>query len=210
MRSCFDSPVGRVGPFGVDVPRTRIRKANPRKGAAALRLDGHISETPDAREAIRTLRATIQNELRELYENLNPSDVVKVARHSARPQALDYIELVFDEFVELHGDRAFGDDRAMIAGFAKLEDQKVLVVGQHKGRTIKEREERLLGCAHPEGYRKALEKMKLAAKFRLPIICLIDTPGAYPGSGLKSAARPAASPSTSATCRSCGRPWSAS
>ncbi len=146
-------------------------------------LESHLSESPDAREAIRTLRATIQQELRELYENLGPSDIVKVARHSARPQALDYIELVFDEFVELHGDRAFGDDRAMIAGFAKLEDQKVLVVGQHKGRTIKEREERFFGCAHPEGYRKALEKMKLAAKFRLPIICLIDTPGAYPGIG---------------------------
>ena len=119
----------------------------------------------------------------ELYENLDPVRIVKVARHSARPQTLDYIELVFDEFVELHGDRAFGDDRAMITGFAKLEDQKVLVVGQHKGRTIKERDERYFGCAHPEGYRKALDKMKLAAKFRLPIICLIDTPGAYPGIG---------------------------
>jgi acetyl-CoA carboxylase carboxyl transferase subunit alpha len=146
-------------------------------------LESHITETPDARETIRTLRTTIQQELRQLYENLSPSDVVKVARHSARPQTLDYIELIFDEFVELHGDRAFGDDRAIVTGFAKLEDQKVLVVGQHKGRTIKEREERYFGCAHPEGYRKALEKMKLAAKFRLPIICLIDTPGAYPGIG---------------------------
>lgn len=146
-------------------------------------LESQISESPEARDAIRALRTTIQHELRELYEHLSPSDVVKVARHSARPQTLDYIELVFDEFVELHGDRAFGDDRAMVTGFAKLDDQKVLVVGQHKGRTIKEREERFFGCAHPEGYRKALEKMKLAAKFRLPIICLIDTPGAYPGIG---------------------------
>jgi acetyl-CoA carboxylase carboxyl transferase subunit alpha len=146
-------------------------------------LESHISDTPDAREAIRTLRAQIQQELRELYDKLGPSEIVKVARHSARPQTLDYIELVFDEFVELHGDRAFGDDRAMVTGFAKLEDQKVLVVGQHKGRTIKERNECYFGCAHPEGYRKALEKMKLAAKFRLPIICLIDTPGAYPGIG---------------------------
>jgi acetyl-CoA carboxylase carboxyl transferase subunit alpha len=146
-------------------------------------LESHISDTPDTREAIRTLKAQIQQELRELYEKLDPSEIVKVARHSARPQTLDYIELIFDEFVELHGDRAFGDDRAMVTGFAKLEDQKVLVVGQHKGRTIKERNECYFGCAHPEGYRKSLEKMKLAAKFRLPIICLIDTPGAYPGIG---------------------------
>jgi acetyl-CoA carboxylase carboxyl transferase subunit alpha len=146
-------------------------------------LESQLNETPDVREAIRTLRTQIQQELRELYDKLGPSEIVKVARHSARPQTLDYIELVFDEFVELHGDRAFGDDRAMVTGFAKLEDQKVLVVGQHKGRTIKEKNECYYGCAHPEGYRKSLEKMRLAAKFRLPIICLIDTPGAYPGIG---------------------------
>jgi acetyl-CoA carboxylase carboxyl transferase subunit alpha len=146
-------------------------------------LESQLSETPDVREAIRSLRVQIQHETRELYEKLGPADIVKVARHSARPQTLDYIELVFDEFVELHGDRAFGDDRAMVTGFAKLEDQKVLVVGQHKGRTIKEKNECYYGCAHPEGYRKSLEKMQLAAKFRLPIICLIDTPGAYPGIG---------------------------
>jgi acetyl-CoA carboxylase carboxyl transferase subunit alpha len=146
-------------------------------------LESQLNETPDVREAIRTLRAQIQQELRELYDKLGPSEIVKVARHSARPQTLDYIELVFDEFVELHGDRAFGDDRAMVTGFAKLDDQKVLVVGQHKGRTIKEKNECYYGCAHPEGYRKSLEKMRLAAKFRLPIICLIDTPGAYPGIG---------------------------
>jgi acetyl-CoA carboxylase carboxyl transferase subunit alpha len=153
------------------------------KGRQLAALESQLGETPDVREAIRTLRAQIQQELRELYEKLGPSDIVKVARHSARPQTLDYIELVFDEFVELHGDRAFGDDRAMVTGFAKLEDQKVLVVGQHKGRTIKEKNECYYGCAHPEGYRKSLEKMRLAAKFRLPIICLIDTPGAYPGIG---------------------------
>jgi acetyl-CoA carboxylase carboxyl transferase subunit alpha len=146
-------------------------------------LESQPNPAPEVKEASRTLKAQIQHELRELYDKLEPSNVVKVARHSARPQSIDYIELVFDEFLELHGDRAFGDDRAMITGFAKLEDQKVLVVGQHKGRTIKEREERYWGCPHPEGYRKALEKMKLAAKFRLPIICLIDTPGAYPGIG---------------------------
>jgi acetyl-CoA carboxylase carboxyl transferase subunit alpha len=153
------------------------------RGRQLTALESQATDTPGARDAIRTLRAQIQQELRELYEKLGPSDIVKVARHSARPQTLDYIELVFDEFVELHGDRCYGDDRAIVTGFAKLEDQKVLLVGQHKGRTIKERNECFFGCAHPEGYRKALEKMKLAAKFRLPIICLIDTPGAYPGIG---------------------------
>jgi acetyl-CoA carboxylase carboxyl transferase subunit alpha len=145
--------------------------------------ESKANPTPEEREEIRGLRAQIQHELRELYGNLDPSSIVKVARHSARPQTLDYIELIFDEFVELHGDRCFGDDRAIVTGFAKLEDQKVLLVGQHKGRTIKERNECYFGCAHPEGYRKALQKMQLAAKFRLPIICLIDTPGAYPGIG---------------------------
>jgi acetyl-CoA carboxylase carboxyl transferase subunit alpha len=146
-------------------------------------LESQSNEAPNARETLRTLKSQLQQELRDLYEKLDPSDIVKVARHSARPQTLDYIELVFDEFIELHGDRCYGDDRAMVTGFAKLEDQKVLVVGQHKGRTIKEKNECYYGCAHPEGYRKALLKMELAAKFRLPIICLIDTPGAYPGIG---------------------------
>ncbi len=95
----------------------------------------------------------------------------------------DYLDLVFDEFVELHGDKFFGDDRAMRCGFAKLEQYKVMVVGYQKGKTTKERIACYHGCAHPEGYRKALAKMKLAAKYGLPVICLIDTPGAYPGVG---------------------------
>jgi acetyl-CoA carboxylase carboxyl transferase subunit alpha len=108
---------------------------------------------------------------------------VQVARHRDRPQTTDYINLIFDEFVELHGDRAIGDDRALRTGFARLGDYRVLIVGHQKGHTLKENAECLYGCAHPEGYRKALNKMELAAKFRLPIICLIDTPGAYPGIG---------------------------
>ena len=95
----------------------------------------------------------------------------------------DYLDLVFDEFVELHGDKFFGDDRAMRTGFAKLDQYKVMVVGHQKGKTIKERIACYHGCAHPEGYRKALAKMKLAAKYGLPVICFIDTPGAYPGIG---------------------------
>jgi acetyl-CoA carboxylase carboxyl transferase subunit alpha len=144
-------------------------------------LEAQLNPTPSTREAIRNLRVHINQQRRETFDNLDPWDVVKVARHLSRPQTLDYIELVFDEFVELHGDRAYGDDRAILTGFAKLEDQKVLLVGQHKGRTLKERNECNFGCAHPEGYRKALGKMTMAAKYKLPIVCLIDTPGAYPG-----------------------------
>jgi acetyl-CoA carboxylase carboxyl transferase subunit alpha len=95
----------------------------------------------------------------------------------------DYLDLVFDEFFELHGDRFFGDDRALRTGFAKLDQYKVMVIGHQKGKTTKERIACYHGCAHPEGYRKALAKMKLAAKYGLPVICLIDTPGAYPGIG---------------------------
>ena len=95
----------------------------------------------------------------------------------------DYIDLVFDEFVELHGDKFYGDDRALRTGFAKLDDFKVMLVGHQKGKTLKERNECFFGCAHPEGYRKAMEKMQLAAKYGLPIVTLIDTPGAYPGVG---------------------------
>jgi acetyl-CoA carboxylase carboxyl transferase subunit alpha len=104
-----------------------------------------------------------------------------VARHLERPQTLDYIEMIFDEFVELHGDRAVGDDRALRTGFARLGDYRVMLIGHQKGHTLKERSECMFGCAHPEGYRKALNRMRIAAKFGLPIISLIDTPGAFPG-----------------------------
>ena len=106
-----------------------------------------------------------------------------MARHKDRPHTIDYLGLVFDEFVELHGDRGFGDDRAVLCGFAKLDQRKVMVIGHEKGRTYKERTACYFGCAHPEGYRKAMAKMRLAAKFHLPVICFIDTPGAYPGIG---------------------------
>ena len=95
----------------------------------------------------------------------------------------DYLDLVFDEFLELHGDRFFGDDRAIRTGFAKLDDIKVMFVGHQKGKTLKERSACYFGCAHPEGYRKAMNKMRLAAKYGMPVICFIDTPGAYPGVG---------------------------
>jgi acetyl-CoA carboxylase carboxyl transferase subunit alpha len=134
-------------------------------------------------DEVRRIRREIANLKRKIYSDLQPWQTVLVARHPERPQFLDYVELIFDEFVELHGDRAIGDDRAIRTGFARLGDFRVLLVGHQKGRTLAERTECFYGCAHPEGYRKALNKMRLAAKFRLPIICLIDTPGAYPGIG---------------------------
>jgi acetyl-CoA carboxylase carboxyl transferase subunit alpha len=134
-------------------------------------------------EEIRRIRRELVTLKKHIYGNLNNWQTVLVARHRKRPQLLDYIELVFGEFVELHGDRAIGDDRAVRCGFARLGDFRVLLIGQQKGRSLEELKECFYGCAHPEGYRKALKNMRLAAKFRLPIICLIDTPGAFPGIG---------------------------
>ncbi len=137
----------------------------------------------DTHEELRRLRLEHKRKLQEIYENLSAWQTVQVARHKDRPYTRDYLSMVFEEFVELHGDRHFGDDRAMLTGFAKLDRYKVLVVGHQKGRTYKERTACYFGCAHPEGYRKAMQKMRLAAKFGLPVICFIDTPGAYPGIG---------------------------
>jgi acetyl-CoA carboxylase carboxyl transferase subunit alpha len=134
-------------------------------------------------DEIRRIRRELTNLLRKKYSNLTPWESVQVARHPERPHTVDYIQMIFDEFVELHGDRAIGDDRAIRTGFARLGEFRVLLVGQEKGKNQKERNECFYGCAHPEGYRKALSKMELAAKFKLPIICLIDTPGAFPGIG---------------------------
>src|SRR4051794_1102168 len=141
------------------------------------------ASSPAAGEEVREMRRRLVALKRMVYGNLNAWQTVLVARHVDRPQTCDYIDLIFEDFVELHGDRAIGDDRALRTGFARIGDFRVMLVGHQKGRTLNERKECFFGCAHPEGYRKALRTMRLAAKFRLPVISLIDTPGAYPGIG---------------------------
>ncbi len=121
--------------------------------------------------------------IRKIFTELTPWDRVRLARHPRRPHTVDYVETVFQGFLELHGDRLFGDDLAIVCGLATLGGLRVMVVGHRKGKTTKERVAANFGCAHPEGYRKALLKMKLAEKFRVPIVTLIDTQGAFPGVG---------------------------
>ncbi|MDR1493457.1 MAG: acetyl-CoA carboxylase carboxyltransferase subunit alpha [Planctomycetaceae bacterium] len=133
------------------------------------------------REEIQSLRRSLIDLQKQIYSSLQAWETVEVSRHPDRPQTVEYLNLVFDEFVELHGDRFFGDDRAVRTGWAKLDEYKVMVIGHQKGRNVKERIVCNYGCAHPEGYRKVIGKMKLAAKFGLPVICFIDTPGAFPG-----------------------------
>ena len=143
----------------------------------AAPLGGH------QQEELRRLKRELVEVQKRVFAGLDPWQTIEVSRHPDRPKTSDYLALVFDEFVELHGDKAFGDDRAMLTGFAKLDQHKVLVIGHQKGKTLAERQACHFGCAHPEGYRKAMGKMRLAAKYGLPVICLIDTPGAYPGVG---------------------------
>jgi len=147
------------------------------------RLEQGAGLTADVSEEIKRTRRELSALLKKTYSALTPWQTVLVSRHPERPQTMDYVAMIFEEFVELHGDRAFGDDQAIRCGFARLGNSKVLLVGHQKGHTLKERQACYYGCAHPEGYRKALNKMKMAAKFQLPIICLIDTPGAFPGIG---------------------------
>ena len=146
-------------------------------------LEQSSDGSEDAALTIRAMKQELTRKTRETYANLTPWQMVQVARHKDRPHTIDYLANVFDEFVELHGDKLFGDDRAIRTGFANLDKTKLMVVGHQKGRTFQDRSENFFGCAHPEGYRKAMKKMRMAAKFKLPVICFIDTPGAYPGIG---------------------------
>jgi len=132
---------------------------------------------------IRQLRSNLVSLTNKIYNNLSAWETVQVSRHPRRPLVPDYLDMMVKDFRELHGDRCFGDDRAIITGFGRIGREKVMIVGHNKGRSTKEKIDCNFGCAHPEGYRKALLKMKLAEKFQLPVVCLIDTPGAYPGIG---------------------------
>lgn len=135
----------------------------------------------DMSEETRVMEERIDSLRREIFSSLEPGHIVAVSRHIMRPTILDYINLIFTDFVEVHGDRCFGDDKAIAGGFARFNGNFVMVIGHQKGKTTKENIERNFGMAHPEGYRKAMRLMKMAEKFGRPIITFVDTPGAYPG-----------------------------
>jgi acetyl-CoA carboxylase carboxyl transferase subunit alpha len=132
---------------------------------------------------VRTMQEKVEATRREIYANLTAWQRVQIARHTSRPFFLDYVDQAFTDFVELKGDRLFGDDASMPGGLAKVGPHRCVVIGQQKGRDVKENLLRNFGSPHPEGYRKALRLMRMAEKFRLPVVALIDTPGAYPGVG---------------------------
>ncbi|MEW6075006.1 MAG: acetyl-CoA carboxylase carboxyltransferase subunit alpha [Candidatus Omnitrophota bacterium] len=137
----------------------------------------------DLSSELKNLEAKLEDLKKTTYTAMTPWQRVQIARHPQRPYTQDYIAMMMKGFLELHGDRLFGDDRAIIGGFAKIDEQKVIVMGHQKGRDTKENISRNFGCAHPEGYRKAFRLMQLAERFDMPVVIFIDTPGAYPGIG---------------------------
>lgn len=161
----FEKPIAEM--------ERELEKLRAKSDSQNIDLSAQISEMEEKLSATKA----------ELYENLTPWQRVQIARHVQRPYMLDYVSLAFTDFLELHGDRHIGDDKSMPGGLAMLGDQKVMVIGHQKGRDTKENLLRNFGSAHPEGYRKAIRLMRLAEKFRIPIVCLIDTPGAFPGIG---------------------------
>ncbi|MCG3175779.1 MAG: Acetyl-coenzyme A carboxylase carboxyl transferase subunit alpha [Candidatus Omnitrophica bacterium] len=145
----------------------------------SLSDDGNLN----LQSEVKKLEGRLDDLKKETYANLSPWQRVQIARHPKRPYALDYVRMLFTDFIELHGDRTYADDKALVGGFAKFDGTPLLVLGHQKGRDAKENIMRNFGSAHPEGYRKALRLMKCAEKFRLPIVAFVDTPGAYPGIG---------------------------
>lgn len=137
----------------------------------------------DLSSETKKLEEKLEHLKKDTYVNLSAWQKVQIARHPQRPYTLDYIGMIMSDFVQLHGDRLFSDDKAMICGLAKIDKKKVMVIGHQKGRDTKENLKRNFGCAHPEGYRKALRLMQMAEEFNLPVVIFIDTPGAYPGIG---------------------------
>lgn len=166
-----------VGFLDFEAPLARIQQDIEEREREAL------SNGSEPGEHLARQRHRLHETMRKLYTSLAPWETVQVARHPKRPLAPDYLHRIFNDFCELHGDRLYGDDHAIITGLARIGGHRVMVVAHNKGRELKERIQCNFGCAHPEGYRKALAKMKLAEKFGLPVVCLIDTQGAFPGIG---------------------------
>ncbi|MCU0755172.1 MAG: acetyl-CoA carboxylase carboxyltransferase subunit alpha [Xanthomonadales bacterium] len=152
-----------------------------REQIAALEQSGRPAE--EIASELASLRHSLEVRSRQIYAELSPWQITQVARHPQRPHALDYIQAITSEFHELAGDRAFADDPAIVGGLARIDGQPVVLLGQQKGRDTKQKVRRNFGMPRPEGYRKALRLMQLAERFRLPLLTLIDTPGAYPGVG---------------------------
>jgi acetyl-CoA carboxylase carboxyl transferase subunit alpha len=159
--------------------------SKPELETRLAQIDGRLADlrktskgSPAEIEELEGLQAEADGLATELYADLEPWDHVSLARHDRRPYSLDYIELLFEDFIELHGDRRFGDDGAIVAGIARFNGEPVAIIGQQKGRTAAERKQRNFGMARPEGYRKAMRIMQLAAKLHRPIITFVDTPGA--------------------------------
>ncbi|MBI4352576.1 MAG: acetyl-CoA carboxylase carboxyltransferase subunit alpha [Candidatus Omnitrophica bacterium] len=166
-----------IATFDFEKPIVELeRKIEELKGLSSSGELGLESE-------VKKLEARLAHLKKEIYSGLTPWQRVQIARHPKRPYTLDYVRLIFTDFVELHGDRTYADDKALVGGLGKLDGQTFLVLGHQKGRDAKENILRNFGSAHPEGYRKAIRLMKLAEKFRVPIAAFVDTPGAYPGVG---------------------------
>ncbi|MDD5496026.1 MAG: carboxyl transferase domain-containing protein, partial [Candidatus Omnitrophica bacterium] len=152
------------------------RKIEELKGLTA-------KEDLDITSEVKKLEEKLSQIKKEVYQNLTPWQRVQLARHPRRPYTLDYIEMMMTDFMEIHGDRHFSDDKAIVGGCATIDGEKIMIIGHQKGKDTKENLARNFGSAHPEGYRKAMRIMKLGEKFNLPIVIFIDTPGAFPGIG---------------------------
>jgi acetyl-CoA carboxylase carboxyl transferase subunit alpha len=177
----------------------RIEELESFSRKAGVDLSGEIAK----------LRERANQEKKDIFARLNAWQRVLLSRDPARPDVMDYLNLVFEDFVELHGDRAVGDDRALITGLCRVGGIRIMLVAQRKGKTTKERMAYNFGSPNPEGYRKAIEKMKLAEKFHIPVVTLVNTPGAFPGLAAEQHG-PSSSPRTSRKCPSCAPPSSPS
>jgi acetyl-CoA carboxylase carboxyl transferase subunit alpha len=165
----------KLTPLEFEKPLVELEK---KIEALKVQFEEHIT---DAGPEIEALEAKLAQEREQLYSNLTPWQRVQIVRHPARPYTLDYLKLLAEDFMEMSGDRCFGNDRALVGGLATIGDEKVMIIGHQKGHDTKQNIKHNFGLAHPEGYRKALRLMRVADKFGLPIVSLIDTPGAYPG-----------------------------